>query len=1170
MAFNSNDIYTSSGSLRVYNSWTPYVSKFDTSSFYNWEQDNLPLYDLEERTYELWEYAGYPTSAITGLALTVSADTPALTLAQNRNIYTTVSAAIASLPRVIRFPVLIEVANFGDLGALELHDFQIVENGSIEIINRNYVKSYNASATIVTIGTVFNNTYIAAIGDADVSATLFSSTGQPYSTSCVNISSTVFSGNNDVRFSAVNSVLFPKVTQRKAPLSVAIGDSSPYGGSTNRFALGAYETTTLTDLTVSNGYDFSAYSNYPLNAITRTAITTGAGNTAFGLIYGNNLSKISVKNCSGKIYIRNFFVDGKNINLTTATKDGIEILNSDVILENCTAVRCSESGFSFNNSKVILSRGAYSYRNYELSTLSVRTTKKSCGFKVFNSEVIFSGLVGGASTQARDYQASGSDLMFIASRNPIGFLVENSKLVGGVSESGLDDQSQSTIAAEYNTIAGFKTYNSILDLDGLVDVYQNKVGFDLDNSQLLVNELTVDRHTNEGIIAKNSTITYFKSGVGTTYGSVRRAVDFQLNGQHLVLTNNSRFKYARYNNIPTIGTGGLLFKDSHGVSFISNGSYFQKLPGIKIDHNSVGEFLEAQLLNQNTDYDENVAHYGTVLNCTNNSLGSLYGTSNHCIMALGTSGSFEKQAKMSTLYAGANSKISLAGPCVVGQAGVSILAEDNSVIDIGPAVDNETGELAVSTLSLGTNTNHTSVDLHSTRACLVANRNSTIHLHDLGNYKNYWTGTIGSAIADFDYNLGETSAYVGNGSIRFLPNPIDSNAVTVNSTNTIGYAETVNPTFSNDATTNTLRYLANFDKTLGGMCVRALGNSTVNVNNVHFGKGPNASPLDGIFYNASGSDCDRLMIWNIADGSKLTAAHVSVSGTYPADAGYHGPQAYWVSSSNGTTTGTATVTYGAPSGTPDFGSLSVLDIFGAGGSSVSSAWKTTSGVSVNDPFDRFFPVGTDIAASTASALAQRAGIPISGITVSGIQLGSSSTSLYNNQGVFRLYFSPKSECKYLANDLSGYENGPLDYRTNKYSRSFSATFGAVYQIFAQGYGLSAAVSAVTTSPELSSIHPNLLKLSYDSNGDGVPDSLYPSGYYYCKEFLEDDPGQVIIDESAANLFANAKNCSVGMGGRPKRVTIYKAGTDEEFSESNPGATIYGFKSANVFDLKRDN
>ena len=51
MAFSKTDIYTSSGSTPLYNAWTPYVSKFDTSTFYNWEQDNLPLYDLEERTY---------------------------------------------------------------------------------------------------------------------------------------------------------------------------------------------------------------------------------------------------------------------------------------------------------------------------------------------------------------------------------------------------------------------------------------------------------------------------------------------------------------------------------------------------------------------------------------------------------------------------------------------------------------------------------------------------------------------------------------------------------------------------------------------------------------------------------------------------------------------------------------------------------------------------------------------------------------------------------------------------------------------------------------------------------------------------------------------------------------------------------------------------------------
>ena len=67
----------------------------------------------------------------------------------------------------------------------------------------------------------------------------------------------------------------------------------------------------------------------------------------------------------------------------------------------------------------------------------------------------------------------------------------------------------------------------------------------------------------------------------------------------------------------------------------------------------------------------------------------------------------------------------------------------------------------------------------------------------------------------------------------------------------------------------------------------------------------------------------------------------------------------------------------------------------------------------------------------------------------------------------------------------------------------------------------------------------------------------------------------MLDESAANTFANAKNASVGMSGRPRRVTLYRARSD---SASNPGAEAYegdvlatqGFKSANIFDLKRDN
>jgi hypothetical protein len=60
MAFTASDIYLTSGLASLTNSWTENVTKFNTSSMYNWEQDNLPLYDLDERTNYLWEKLGYP------------------------------------------------------------------------------------------------------------------------------------------------------------------------------------------------------------------------------------------------------------------------------------------------------------------------------------------------------------------------------------------------------------------------------------------------------------------------------------------------------------------------------------------------------------------------------------------------------------------------------------------------------------------------------------------------------------------------------------------------------------------------------------------------------------------------------------------------------------------------------------------------------------------------------------------------------------------------------------------------------------------------------------------------------------------------------------------------------------------------------------------------------
>jgi len=303
---------------------------------------------------------------------------------------------------------------------------------------------------------------------------------------------------------------------------------------------------------------------------------------------------------------------------------------------------------------------------------------------------------------------------------------------------------------------------------------------------------------------------------------------------------------------------------------------------------------------------------------------------------------------------------------------------------------------------------------------------------------------------------------------------------------------------------------------------------------------------------------------------------------YPADVGYHGPSSVWASAQDVDTgppvVGTGeTPASGAPSSTPDTGVLSVLDAFGAG----SSVWAITSGTTINMPFKRIALGGwTGGGGGTLDpSFAADAGIAVSG--GSGDTFGRVSPGIfgagiqtYKNQGVFRLYFSPKSEVKLLQNDMSGWLYGSY---TAAAGRTFSGVVGPAYQVFAQGYNMSANLSAVipTGYYNASSFYPNLLKLSIDSQGCRVFDKLWTSGFYYCSEFVEDNPTQCMLDESAANTFANAKNASLGMSGKPRKVTLYRARSD---SAANQGAEAYegdvlatqGFKSANIFDLKRDN
>ena len=1138
MAFNQNDIYTSSGSVMLFNSWTPYVSKFDTSTFYNWEQDNVPLYDLEERTYELWEQGGFATSAgVPGLALTVSADAPALTLQQNSNIFTDLSSAIAAVPKVVRFPVLIEVGNFGDLGALELHNFRVEESGSIEIINRNFSRTFNASSDVRTAGTPAVGQYLTMptqISSLDLSNTLTD-------TACVHIETPVLSGAGDARFNEVNSVFYPSHDGRSTPLAVTVGTGAFRSGVANRFTPNVYEQGSPTDGTIITS-DVSSVDSDTQN-LKRTQVATN--NNLGGNVYGNSCTKISVKNCDGPIFIRHFFVDGEG-----SRPVGIEVSNSKVLIENCTSIRAQEAGFKFSNSEVTLSRSAFAYRNYKEATATTRESELGTGFHFINSDVLVSSLpLGVNSTSVGDTGAQGRDAAFVASRNTRGFVLENSKLRGGVQRTvARAPVTGGIVCSELNTSAGFVLENSFIDLKGLIDVYGNNLGIRADGSFLRYENLTVDGNQEEGLKSTKSTAIFDSSEI--LDDTIRQQLEFSGNSVHLNLSKGSSFSFELGEFIPS----------AYGNSFFRNA--FAGSPALYVEGNSDVDLVKPYI--SVGDVIGQGAVYGRGVKAVNNSTVTMNGFGNGATLILGPP-AYNAQRVIAGVCAEENSKVSFHGPTAIAQFGVDVLAKDNSIMNFSPRRNPGLYSLDES-FGVSSAENHTTVELHATRSCLVAQRSSIINMEDLGAFPANWiTTTSGSVLLDrAGYGLG-ASSIVSAGSMQFYTNPQDTAVINDSQLNiiptltiplTVERAGRANTLLIKDQSYGAPDYTARQEISQGGVCLRAVEDSVVNVRNVHFPVPVNSSPADGLFYDSSGSLCDRFNIWNIADSSRLNASYVSLSGMHPISCNQHGPSALYMSSSDGLAANEVPAS-GAPLGTPDTGSLSILDAFGAG----SSVWTVPSGVDVNSEFDRFYPISGVVNAETVSSLNQ-AGINVSGTRpyLFGVSAG------YNNRGFFRLYWSPKPSSRLLQNDLSGYTQGAYPH-----AGDFSGVVGPAYQIFAQGYNCSAPLSALVLEGEenASAVAFDLLKLSYDSNGDGTYDQLWTSGFYYCNEMLEENPTQCMLEESAADMFANARNASVGFAGRPKKTTIYRD-TVGRGSESYAGDLMGGFKSASIFDLERDN
>jgi len=1150
MAFQPTDLYLPSGTGTLINNWVDPVYKFDSSSFYNWEQDNLPIYDLEDRDDYLYEMAGYPTSAVDGIMLTVSACG-----IDNKKVFGTVSDALEALPNTIRFPIIIEVCTSGQLGGIHVENKEFEgSSAGLEIINRGFAKSLcgsslTPSSFITTVDA--NSSAITQFESEDLSNTMLES-------SSLGVRDTVWQKNALGAYSWWGNftrtfVLAPEWAKAAATSNKTITISTKFTDTTgdlfdavaNKFNVGNYrDNSTATETLILN----------PRTSVLvqRSAYATPTNTSrAVGLVYANSASGVTVKDCAGKVYIRGFCVDGGsqaslNSGGEQRTNIGFDIENSEVLIENCTATRCKDAGLQAVNSHVTLNRGFIAFRNYELETVGPHldtkvTTNPTPGLRAITSTITLN-----AATE--DALGLPLDSPFCFYKNMVGMDLQNSvvktpadfrygKDANGESNNNIEGSQSLVLQTFFNINEGIKAVNSTINTGQVIASFQNDKGIVLENSVVKAAIITADHNRYEGLKAVNSVLNYNQyAELMWPTGPFYPNTNFDNNGQHIVLSNSEV--------IPTMDSEidakctrfGL--SGTHGMEEFGGGEY-TSLPAVVITDGSHMKalFTRAEVHQSTEDgpaYSIVNAVKGSIFQVTKGSNLELNGTSNNSTMILGPYSS-DKQQKTAALYAGDNSHISITGPTSIVQFGIDALAENHSTIEIGPPMKD--GVLDIRNFSLGTTNNHTKVQLHATRACLVANKNSHIYMHDAGDYHRFWASKHLADTEDYDTDVLNTSSYTSHGYIQFYPNPFapygtevtqldlqgqarwcaDNNKVGLNNTTQKAYEELPQQDVAVGDAVSSLSY--------GGMCVRAVGGSEVTARNVTFPTGW-ANP-SGPYYDASTiGNCDLLRIWNIADNSELHASYLTVSSYFPEDASgiYYGPSAVWTSSLN---TGLS----GAPSSTADTSGLSVLDSFGLG---------------VN----------------------------------TGGDLGYYGKPLQQNIGPFRIYVSPHPKAKWLGYPHTiageGYmpPQPPVAFVSMGFNFPNTATLktGAPYQLYAQGY---------STSSDCSSLDPTTASDIYQDLGMSghiitLPSSMQvenvASSFFYTSAMLScDNETRIWLDKSAMNTFANAKNGTLGTSGRKKIFSYYKAIMEypgEGWWQATAGFGV-GLGSANLFDLDRD-
>lgn len=852
------EYYEASGGSQVID--TDYVDVFhyDPSTFYNYEQDNLSLTSLESRYDYLAQFAGFPGSQeYSGVTFVVSS-----TAATNPSagVYQTAQEAVDALPRILNYPVLIELADYGELGELSIVGITCEGRGAIEIRALNYASDTQARANSVlaiylssvdstTIQNEILNASSTRTGDSTFNATSWKNEGRAFAQRSPD-------SQKETMFPSFAASSYLKAGSTFQPYDLSTGPST--------FIVGAYRgVARLWDPCVGTDGDISPSANdsiYESLTLKRQTIATNDLTTA--VLYGSFFSSISIRDCN-RVKLKGVLVDGLDnaaASATYASDTGLKLNNSDVLLEDFAVARCKSRGIIATNSKINCA-GSLSVRQIcDVSDGVIDLNARGIGIDLYNSKLVFD-------TSSVPY--AGRHMRIVSDGAEIGVNAVNSLICGGTrDQEQVDGYSKNaggsdTVTAHFQStknILGFKLSNSIFDFDGRLGAFINLSGIEAAHSKISTPQFSVDDNRDVGFKLKSSDLLYGKHAdfIGQFGGIANntKGIPFfhcDFNGINLIAENNSNVAvHPDVELFSNVGSwGGNTPLDSLDTQVSANSVMRNcglpgplPAPALSLDRNSRAHII-------------GLAYTGNSLSSVRQGAAALVTRSSNLVLqgfsdrwtAITSNDTIDAEQELeylyvsTPLYAKGSSKISFIGPTKISRWGVDVLCEDGSETYFGPPTELVNG-LDAGRFGLNSALNHTKVELHSNRSCLVASKDSKIRMFGLG------------ATADVSSSYGpiiESNRFIGStsgGYMAFYPNAFSvlTNGTAADRATALGddlarfsRNSGLLTDISNQASGST-----------GGMCVRAVDGSDVDVELVNFKFGMPASSVSGVMYNWNG------------------------------------------------------------------------------------------------------------------------------------------------------------------------------------------------------------------------------------------------------------------------------------------------------------------------------